>query len=212
MASVVGMGLLLVYPSVPVETIPGSDPIHPAGALESSHPLVVYLSAVSGPVVLVWGMFVFRYQNLTPLTPGRALLAPVLSVLGIVAGIGRFTYEWIQATPFDAVHRFERDGTVEAETIDPSVLEIVLRELTGVQFVALAAVSAIVVGAVAARHSWRDATVVALLPIGFVAVSLADVWDFDATLPTVLLGTTALASIPFAVGYVATRPEDHEGL
>lgn len=196
----IGVCLLVVYPLAPAEIIPGSYPIHSSGALESSQPVVVYLSTVGGPVLLVWGLFVFQSGNLRPLTPSRTLLAPVLSALGSIAGVGRFTYEWLTATPFVS-------GATQPTTVDPPVSEIVLLELTGVQFVALAAVSTMVVGAIATRRGWRSTIVSALLPTGFVALALADIWQFSATVTEVFLGTAVLAVVPFAVGYVATRSD-----
>lgn len=196
----VGVCLFVVYPLAPAEILPGSYRIHSSGALESSHPVVVYLSTVGGPVLLVWGLFVFRSGNRRPLTPRRTLLAPVLSALGSIAGVGRFTYEWMTATPFVS-------GATQPTTVNPPVSEIVLLELTGVQFVALAAVSAMVVGAIAARRRWPSTLVSALLPAGFVALALADAWQFSATATETVLGTAVLAAVPFAVGYVATRPD-----
>lgn len=196
LAGFVGVGCLLVYPLAPAETIPGSDPFHSSGAIGVSDPLVVYFSVIGGSMLLTWSVFALRHRTLTPLTPRRVLLAPLLSVLGIGAGVGRFTYEWVRATPFVW-------GDAEQTTADPSLLEIVLFELTGVQFVALAAVSAMVVGAVAARRGHRATIASALLPPAFVV--LAAVWD--AHIPTTLevFLTLLLAIVPFTVGYITTH-------
>ena len=160
LVSFVGVGCVLLYPLAPADTIPGSYPLNHSDGIESSHPLVVYLSVVGGPMLLTWGAFTLRHRTLTPLTPRRTLLAPLLGLLGIVAGVGRFTYEWVRMTPFEVTH--DIDST--SEIVDPSVLEIVQREFTGVQLVALAAILAMAVGAVAARRGWRGAIVSALVP------------------------------------------------
>lgn len=198
--SFIGICLLLVYPLAPAEIIPGSYSIHSSGALESSHPPIVYLSAVGGPVLFTWGIFAYQDGCISPLTPVRTLLALVLSVIGIIAGVGRFTYEWMEATPFIS-------GATQPTVVDLSVSEIVLLELSGVQFIALAAVSAMVVGSIAAQRGWRSTIVSALLPAGFATLALADIWQLSSTATEVFFGTAALAVVPFAVGYVATRSD-----
>lgn len=197
-ASVVGVACMLLYPLSPAAAIPGSDPLA-YGGFETVHPVIVYCSAIAGPVLLTWGAFAVRQRTRRPLTPRRTLLALLLSVLGSVAGVARYTHEWVQATPFVA-------GATQPTTVDPSVSEIVLREVTGTQFIALAAVSAMVVGSVAARRGWRDALVSTLLPIGFTALLLSDISEIGATVTTVLL-TAVVAIVPFTIGYIATRSD-----
>ncbi|MCU4971871.1 hypothetical protein OB955_03850 [Halobacteria archaeon AArc-m2/3/4] len=185
-----------MYPLAPAETIPGSDPFHSSGAIGVSDPLVVCFSVIGGSMLLTWSVFALRHRTLTPLTPRRVLLAPLLGILGIGAGVGRFTYEWTRATPFVW-------GDSEQTTADPSLLEIVLLEFTGVQFVALAAVSAMVVGAVASRRDHRATIASVLLPLAFVV--LAVVWDGHTPITHDLFLMVSFAIVPFTVGYLATH-------
>ncbi|OVE83633.1 hypothetical protein B2G88_14470 [Natronolimnobius baerhuensis] len=196
---VIGIACMMAYPLSPADVIPGSDSL-PYGGIRSAHPFVVYTSAIAGPILLTWGAFAMRQQTRRPLTPRRSLLALLLSVLVSVAGIARYTYEWVQETPFVA-------GDTQPTTVDPSVSEIVLREVTGTQFIALTAVSAMIVGSVATRRGRRDAFVSALLPIGFALLLLSPISRIETGVTT-FVGTAAMAIVPFSIGYLATPTTD----
>lgn len=198
-ASVVGLGCLLVYPLAvpvvyplaPVEVLPGPDP----AVFEATHPFVVYCSAVGGAMVGTWGVFALRHRTLTPLTERRALLAPLSSLLSIVAGIGVFTYAWTREQPI---------GWCATEPpADFSVPQIVHIEIASAQPVALAAISSMIVGVIASERGWRRAAASAVLPIGLVIVAV--VWQPRVLSALELLFLVVLASVPFSVGYATAR-------
>lgn len=205
LASVLGIGFLMAYPLAPAEAIPGSHQVHSSGAIEASHPLVVYCSVIGGSMLLTWGVFALRFRTVTPLTPRRAFLAPLIGIGAIVAGVGRFTYEWLQAMPFEAVHAIHRDGTVESTTWELSVLETVQMELTVVQFVALASISMTVTGAIATKHDRRRTVASALVPFVIVGFGIGWTSQFPSALEALFLAV--LVGIPFSIGYVTTQPE-----
>lgn len=200
-AAVVGLGLLLVYPLArpvvyplaPVEWIPGS-----ARVFAATHPLVVYASAVGGAMLLTWGVFAVRYRTRSPLTSRRVLLAPVLSVLCLVGGIAVFTYEWVRGMPVGWC------ATEPPTEFTPS--QIVRIELGPPQFAALAAISAMVVGTIAARRGWRYAAASALVPATLIVGSSI---RYDALGGAELLVFLAVvAGLPFAVGYGGARLDE----
>lgn len=196
LASIAGATGLLLYPLWLAGVVPGSDRI-PPGLPEASHPLVVYLGVVGGSILLTWGVFTARHRTVASLTPRRSLLALPVALLGIAAGVVVFVAQWTGTVPLDL------EGNPGA--FDPSSLEIVLIEVTAVQFVALAAVSATFVGTVVARRGRRTAAASAGLPIAFLALGAA--WGPQTLLSPAFIAVVALLAIPFAVGYAATRSQ-----
>ncbi|OVE84896.1 hypothetical protein B2G88_11045 [Natronolimnobius baerhuensis] len=138
------------------------------------------------------------------MTPRRALIAPGLSVLGLVAGIGRFTYEWTTDMPFEVVEA-QPGGSDASRTVDWPMHMIVQMDLGAAHFASLTASSMVVIGAIAAQRGWRRAAKSALVPAAILGFDIA----WTAAVPSALESSvlTVLLGVPFAVGYVATRTE-----
>ncbi|OVE83395.1 hypothetical protein B2G88_13120 [Natronolimnobius baerhuensis] len=191
--AIVGLALLLVYPLArpvmyplaPAEWIPGYS-----HSLEPTHPFVVYVSAIGGALLVTWGVFAVRHRAVAPLTVRRALLAPVLGLFAIGAGVAVFTYEWIHGLPIGW-------WTAEAP-LEFHASQVVHAELGVPQFGALAAVLAMVVGTVAARHGWHRAVVWALLPVTLIVGPT--IW-YETSLGVSLVVLAVFLGGPIAFGY-----------
>lgn len=201
LAALIGAAALLVYTLY----LPYSTGRTPVPELRSG--IVVWTSTVVGPLLLTWGWFAMRNRTVSPLTPRRALLVPVLSCLASIGGIARFAYGWLQATPFEST----LPTGAEDRTIDPSVVEIVRMEFGSLHVFTLVTVAFTVVGTVSARGGRRSTLASVALPLGMLAIGtgvaiLLD--DVNGFLPSLLeIGTIAvLACLAFGVGYLAAKP------
>ncbi|AWB27961.1 hypothetical protein [Halococcoides cellulosivorans] len=192
-AALPGAGLVVLYPLTVAGLVPGTEQFgstHPS----ATHPIIVSLGVIAGSVSLTWGTFAVRDDDIAPLTSRRALtaLGPALVSAGL--GVAWFSVKWTGATPTN----------IEGEPTTPLALVEVLRlELTAVQFVALAAVSATVVGTVAATRDRQRALVATALPIGLSAVGFG--WGPQHLTLSAVLAIAAITAIPFAVGYATAR-------
>ncbi|WEL16438.1 hypothetical protein SVXHr_0253 [Halorhabdus sp. SVX81] len=192
-AVLVGMGSSFLYPLVVAGLLPGIEQIA-STAPRSSHPFVVYLSVIPGPILLTWGAFAYVDDEYTPLTPRRALAALVPVLVSVCLGVSLFAARWTGATPTD----------IEGQARAPlTLVEALQVELTAVQFVALAAVSAMVVGSVAATRDRWTALATGAVPLGLVVAGLA--WGPQHLTPSTVPLVAATMAIPFGIGYVATR-------
>lgn len=198
LTAVIGLAITLGYAATVL-----SRENFPVGVPLPTSPVPVYISVIVGPVLLTWGVFAVRHQTLTPLTLRRALVAPLLSLLGTAAGIIVFVIEVTAETPIEIPSDTSRGST----TYDPSILELVRWEFTGVQVLALVAVSGLVVGTVIARKGWRAGAASAALPAAFAAVLLADWWRLELRPEIAVTVLAVLAVPPLAVGYFAASPE-----
>ncbi|WEL20322.1 hypothetical protein [Halorhabdus sp. BNX81] len=192
-AVLVGMGSSFLYPLVVAGLLPGIEQIA-STVPRSSHPFVVYLSVIPGPILLTWGAFAYVDDEYTPLTPRRALAALVPALVSVCLGVSVFAARWTGVAPTD----------IEGQARAPlSLVEALQLELTAVQFVALAAVSATFVGTVAATRDRWTALATGVVPVGLVAAGLA--WGPQQISLSTLTLVAATMAIPFAAGYAATR-------
>lgn len=192
----VGIGVLAIYPLAVLDLVAAGQTLS-GGVPEATFPPVVYLSVVAGSVLGTWGAFVARERSLTPLTTRRAFLAPLLGGLATVAGIATFAARWLRGTPTN----------LEGQPYELPMLEIVRLEFTGVQLIALAGVSAIVVGTTLARRGRRAAAVIAVLPVALTALAHSDRLLFDPNPMLTVPVLVALSIVPFLVGYVGADTE-----
>lgn len=192
-AALLGVGCLLAYPLTVMGVVPWSKEA-PPGRPYPTHPLLIYFGVVTGSILLTWGTSSVRGGTVRPLTPRRALVAVLSSVVTLAVGLAVFTYRWA-GTP-----RIDLEGNV----LPPlDLAQIVQLELQSIQFVALAGVSALYVGTKAARDGWRPTLASAALPVGLFALGV--VWPPLPRGPGVAAIMTVLAVGPSAVGYAAAR-------
>lgn len=194
-AALAGAGFVLLYPLSVAGVLPGTEG---TGSVvpRTTHPILVYLSVIVGPILLTWGSFVYLDDEYAPFTPRRALGALVPALVSASMGISWFVYEWMGETMTG----------LEGEVSPPLPFGELLRlELTAIQFVALAAVSAMFVGTVVATRDRRTALATTAVPLGLVAAGL--LWGPQQLTFFTILFVAVITAVPCAVGYAAARSD-----
>lgn len=196
-AILIGVGLTLFYPLSMAGILPGTGRMA-QGVPSQSHPFTVYFSVILGSVLVTWGLFAYRDDEYEPLTPQRALLAFLPAIFSASLGVGWFVYTWTTRTVTD----------LEGQPVEYTTIQILRLELTAVQFVAFAGVSSAVVGAVAATSGRRTGIKVTAVPLVLIAVGF--LWSSFAVTPFAVVSIVVATTVPFAIGYAATRSKAGE--
>lgn len=199
-AVIAGVAALLVYPlSAPPTTGPHEVPDPRAAP-------IVLPSLVIGPILVTWGVFSLKDGSFHSLTVRRALIVPFLAGVSAVVGLGRFVYQWQNATPFQV---YQPSSPENPTIINPSVVEILQKEFHASHFMAIAALGAFLTGAATARRGTKVGFMSGSFSVVILGVLIA--LPVSATPPEISLSPVGalaagcLIAIAFGAGYGSTK-------